>query len=102
MSYLWLWSVAGAGVGMVNALTRWRTVSSISTEAATASLILVVGGMVLRLSAVAGLLAAGLRRGIVPGILAFGGLWITRSAVVIWLGTKGRGLYRSMPEQVRG
>lgn len=83
MSSLWLWPFAGGFVGVLNGLTRWRTVSRLSTNAVTRSLVMVLGGMFLRLSLVTGLLMAGLIRGIVPGLLAFVGIWITRWAIVI-------------------
>jgi hypothetical protein len=85
---LWLWPFAGGFVGMVNALSRWKTVSCLSTEMVTRSLVLVVGGMLLRLGLVAGLLTAGLKRGIIPGLLAFAGLWITRWTIVVWFSTR--------------
>jgi hypothetical protein len=79
-----MWPFAGGLVGIVNGLTRWTTISYLSTEAVTRSLVLVLGGMVVRLAFVTGLLIAGLKQGIDAGLLAFAGLWITRWIIVIW------------------
>lgn len=84
MISLWMWPFAGGLVGIVNGLTRWTTISYLSSEAVTRSLVLVVGGMVVRLGFVAGLLIAGLKQGIAAGLLAFAGLWITRWIIVVW------------------
>lgn len=100
MNHLWLWPIAGGGIGIANAVTRWKTVSLVSAGAGTGSLVLVVGGMLVRLGLVAGLLIAGLRHGIVPGMLAFGGLWVTRSAIVIWFSVKGSGMYQRVTGQI--
>lgn len=81
---LWMWPLAGGLVGIVNGLTRWTTISYLSSAAVTRSLILVLGGMVVRLGFVAGLLIAGLKQGIDAGLLAFAGLWVTRWIIVVW------------------
>jgi len=93
-----LWLFAGGAVAVVNAVTRQRTVACLSTETIGGSLVLVLGGMLLRLSLVAGLLIAGLRQGIAPGLLAFAGLWITRGAIVVWLGVGWPGLLKRVSE----
>jgi len=79
-----MWPFAGGLVGVVNGLTRWTTISHLSSEAVTRSLLLMLGGMVLRLGFVAGLLIVGLKQGIDAGLLAFAGLWVTRWLIVIW------------------
>lgn len=81
---LWVWPFAGGLVAIVNGLTRWTTISHLSSGAVTRSLVLVFIGMFVRLGLVTGLLIAGLERGIVPGLLAFAGLWIVRWTIVIW------------------
>lgn len=102
MNHLWLWPIAGGGVGLANALTRWKTVSLMAAGTGTRSMVLglVVGGVLVRLGLVAGLLMAGLRQGIVPGMLAFGGLWLTRSAIVIWISLQKSRTYQRITEQV--
>lgn len=87
-----LWVLAGAVVGTVNALTRWWTVTRLQTEMPSSALALTLGGMGMRLIIVAALLIKGLERGIIPGLLAFGGLWVARSAAVIWVQTAGNSL----------
>lgn len=80
-----LWILAGAVVGLLNGLTRWWTVARLRAEMAHSALAPTLGAMVIRLALVAALLVAGLQRGILPGLLAFTGLWLTRSAAVIWV-----------------
>ena len=79
-----LWLVAGGLVGLLNSLTRWWTVARFQAEMGNSALLLTLGGLALRLALVTGLLIAGLRQGIVPGLLAFAGLWVSRLATVIW------------------
>jgi hypothetical protein len=79
-----MWPLVGGLVGFVNGLTRWTTISYLSSDAITRSLALVLGGMVVRLGFVTGLLIAGLKQGIDAGLLAFAGLWVTRWIIVIW------------------
>ncbi len=88
MSSFWMWLFAGGVVGVVNGVARWKTVSRLSTETMSRSLTLTVGGMLLRLGLVTGLLIAGLMQGIVPGLLAFAGLWITRWTIVLWFSAR--------------
>jgi hypothetical protein len=74
------------------------------------ALVLTLGGMALRLALVAALLISGLRRGIVPGLLAFGGLWLTRMVAVIcfqacgalWTSTSAEGEYNRPPKPQTG
>lgn len=89
MSVLWPWVLAGVGVGIVNGLSRWRTVSHISPTAVAGSLRLALGSMVLRLGLVAGVLIGSLRHGIISGLLAFAGLFITRWIMVLWFNAHG-------------
>lgn len=93
-----LWLFAGGIVAVVNAVIRQRTVACLSTETIGGSLVLVLGGMLLRLGLVAGLLVAGLRQGAIPGLLAFAGLWITRGAIVVWFGVGWLGLMKRVSE----
>ncbi len=89
MSAYWAWAVAGVGVGIVNGFSRWKTVSDISPTAVAGSLLLTLGGMVLRLGLVAGVLIGSLRHGIISGLLAFAGLFITRWIMVLWFNAHG-------------
>lgn len=93
-----LWLFAGGIVAVVNAVIRQRTVASLSTETIRGSLVLVLGGMLLRLGLVAGLLVAGLRQGVVSGLLAFAGLWLARGAIVVWFGVGWPGLLKRVSE----
>lgn len=81
-----LWLVAGAAVALVNAVTRRKAVASLSAESVSGSLVLALGSMLLRLGLIAALLVVALSHGIVSGLLAFGGLWLTRAAIVLWIG----------------
>lgn len=93
-----LWLFAGGAVAIVNAVTRQRTVAWLSAETIGGSLVLVLGGMLLRLGLVAGVLVAGLRQGVMPGMLAFVGLWITRGAIVVWFGVGWPALLRRVAD----
>lgn len=81
-----LWLLAGGLIGMVNGLTRWWTVTHLRQEMRLRPLALVWGGLILRLALVAALLIVGLRGGIIPGLLAFAGLWFARWGTTIWFG----------------
>ena len=81
-----LWLLAGGIVGTANALTRWWTVSHLRTGMRLSPVSLVWGGFFLRLALVTGLLSLGLSRGILPGLLAFAGLWLARWTTTIWFG----------------
>ncbi len=86
MIHYLLWLVAGAAVAVVNAVTRRKTVASLSAESVSGSLVLALGGMLLRLGLIAALLVVALSQGIVAGLVAFGGLWLTRAALILWIG----------------
>jgi hypothetical protein len=80
-----IWLLMGGLVGVLNGLTRWWTVARLQAEMGNSAVVLTLGGLGIRLALVVALLIGGLRQGIVPGLLAFAGLWITRLANVIWL-----------------
>lgn len=82
-----VWLLVGVLVGLLNGLTRRWTVARLQAEMENSALALTLGGLVVRLSLVAMLLIVGLRQGIVPGLLAFVGLWVTRMVTVIWFHT---------------
>jgi hypothetical protein len=74
----------------MNGLTRWWTVSRLRHEMRPSPLTLVWGALSLRLALVAAVLILGLRRGIIPGLLAFAGLWLARWGTAIWFGALRR------------
>lgn len=80
------WLLAGGAVAAVNALMRQKTVAALSPQAVRGSLVLAVSGIFFRLGLIAGLLIVALDQGIVPGLLAFAGLWITRGGIVLFIG----------------
>jgi hypothetical protein len=84
-----LWLLAGGIVGAANTLTRWWTVSHLRSGMRASPLSLVWGGFILRLALVTGLLSLGLSRGILPGFLAFAGLWLARWTTTISFGALG-------------
>jgi hypothetical protein len=79
-----LWLLAGSAVGVLNGLTLLWTVARLRPEAALGALTGVAMGALVRLALVAALLVAALQRGIVPGLLAFAGLWLSRWSVLCW------------------
>jgi hypothetical protein len=83
------WLLVGGLVGLLNGLSRWWTVAQLPADMEGTPLLLTLGGMVLRLTLVAALLIAGLRQGILPGLLAFAGLWLARSGTVVWFQAAG-------------
>jgi len=85
-----LWLLAGGIVGAANTLTCWWTVSQLRGGMRVNPLSLVWGGFILRLALVTGLLSLGLSRGILPGLLAFAGLWLARWITTIWFGALSR------------
>jgi hypothetical protein len=52
---------------------------------------------VLRWTTTGGVLIAALQRGIVPGLLAFAGLWLARWGMVYWLGRTSLKTWRRTP-----
>lgn len=79
-----LWLLAGSLTGILNSLTRWWTVHQLRAEMPGHPVLLILSGMTLRFVLVSALLIAGLKDGIVQGLLAFGGLWLARWAAVLW------------------
>jgi hypothetical protein len=85
-----LWLLAGGLVGTANGLTRWWTISHLRHEMRLSPLALVWGGLTVRLALAAALLIIALRNGIIPGLLAFAGLWLARWGTAIWFGARPR------------
>ena len=83
-----LWLFVGGAVGTLNALTLWWGVGCIRPEAPHRAVAWALGGALLRWTVVAGVLIVALQQGIVPGLLAFSGLWLARWGTTCWLGLR--------------
>ncbi|MBC8449836.1 MAG: hypothetical protein H8D78_19050 [Chloroflexi bacterium] len=81
-----LWLFAGLAAGALNGLTLWGTVARLRPDAPPRAVAWILGGALLRLGLAASLLIVALQRGILPGLLAFAGLWLARWGMVCWLG----------------
>ena len=79
------WLCTGGAVGVLSGLTLWWTVSRFRPGAPRRVVAWVLGGLMLRLGLAASLLITALQRGIVPGLLAFAGLWLVRWGMACWL-----------------
>jgi len=77
-----LWLFAGLMVGALNALTLWSSVARLRPAAPGRAVAWVLGGALLRLGLAVGVLIAALQRGVLPGLLAFAGLWLARWGIV--------------------
>jgi hypothetical protein len=92
------WLLAGLLLGALNALSLAWTVGRLQPQGAVwPALALVWGGAVLRWSLAVLLLSLALRQGILPGLGAFGGLWLARSLAVLWFGTQEEAWKRFSP-----
>jgi hypothetical protein len=80
----WVWLLAGVAVGLGNGLTLWRVVRRLEPERPRRSRMRVASSRWLRWIGAAVLLALALQAGVVPGLLAFVGLWIARWGLVVW------------------
>jgi len=81
------WLCAGAMAGAVNALTLRWTVARLQPGLAPRALGQMWGGALLRWVISAVVLLAALQQGVMAGLLAFGGLWLSRWLLVVayWL-----------------
>ena len=77
-----LWLLIGGAVGVLQVLTIWWTVRSLQPGVRHRILVWVIGGATLRSGLALGLLFSALRAGIVPGLLAFTGLWLGRWGMI--------------------
>jgi hypothetical protein len=77
-----LWLFVGGAVGALHALTLWWTVAHLRPESAGRALARAWGGALVRWTTAAGMLIVALQHGIVPGLLAFAGLWLARWGMV--------------------
>ena len=87
-----VWLLVGGAIGFLEAVTMWWTVARLRPGAPQRVVIWVVGGIVVRWGLDAGLLAVALQQGIVPGLLAFAGLWLSRRGVVFWVSVRHKSL----------
>jgi hypothetical protein len=86
------WFIAGALVGLLNALAMSVAVRRLAPSAPARSLFGLAGGTAVRWACIAMLLAVALRQGSASGLLAFAGLWLARwAAIVWWSGSRGKG-----------
>jgi hypothetical protein len=76
----------GGAVGTLNVLTLRWTVARLRPGAPRHAAAWILGGALLRWGFIAGLLIAALQRGLVPGLLAFAGLWLAQWGMVCWTG----------------
>ena len=77
-----LWLFAGLAVGALNGLTLRNSVARLRPDVSGRAVAWMLGGMLLRLGLAASLLIVALQRGILPGLLAFAGLWLARWGTV--------------------
>ena len=85
-----LWLFTGGSIGVLNGLSLRWTAARLRPDAPGQAVAWALGGAILRWSLAAGLLMAALQRGVVPGLLAFAGLWLARWGIVCWLNLRVR------------
>ena len=86
------WFIAGALVGLLNALAMSVAVRRLAPSAPARSLFELMGGTAVRWVCIAVLLAVALRQGSASGLLAFAGLWLARwTAIAWWSGNRDEG-----------
>ena len=78
------WLLAGGIIGILSGLSLRRTVTGMHPGASGRAVILAMAGAILRWGLATGLLFLAVERGIVPALLAFAGLWLTRWGMVYW------------------
>jgi hypothetical protein len=79
------WLLTGSVVGVLHGVTLWWTVARLQPHAPRHAIAWTLGGAILRWGLAAGLLITSLQRGIVPGLLAFAGLWLSQWGIACWL-----------------
>jgi len=77
-----LWLFAGLAVGALNGLTLWSSVARLRPDVPGRAVAWILGSALLRWGLTGGLLIAALQHGVVPGLLAFVGLWLARWGIV--------------------
>lgn len=78
-----MWFLAGAALGLVSLGTQRWSIGRLDRDDGGRALLLVIGGMMLRLLLAGGLLLLAVLHGLWPLLLAFGGMWLTRWALLI-------------------
>jgi hypothetical protein len=73
-----IWLSSGIIIGILNGLSLRWTMHHLRPETSLIGIPLVATGLFLRLGLATGLLIISLQRGIMPGLLAFVGLWLAR------------------------
>jgi len=72
------WLLTGGAIGVLNVLSLRWVVARLRPGAPRHAVAWVLGSALLRWGLAAGLLIAALQRGVVPGLMAFAGLWLAR------------------------
>ncbi|MCJ7569606.1 MAG: hypothetical protein MUO58_19020 [Anaerolineales bacterium] len=81
-----IWFVFGVVIGILNYRMQWRSVNSLHPETSRIKVLWIVGCGALRCTLIAILLLAIFRQGVLPGLLAIAGFWLTRLVVILRLG----------------
>ncbi len=92
------WLLIGLGAGALNALLLSWSVWRLQPRPGSLGALRLWLGAALRWLLALLLLSAALRRGILPGLLAFAGMWLSRSLFVAWLGLGGWPWNKFSPE----
>jgi hypothetical protein len=80
---VFVWFLAGGGVEVLNALSRWWSVERLGLYARGLSVAMFVGGFVLRLGLTGLVLVFAFRHSALSGVAALVGYWICRW-IIIW------------------
>ena len=78
-----MWFIIGIATGILNGLTLRWTVGRLRPETSLISIPLITMGSLLRLGLVTALLILASQHGLMSGLLAFAGLWLTRWIVIL-------------------
>lgn len=81
-----IWFVFGVVIGILNYRMQWRSVNSLHSKTSRIGVLWIVGGSTLRCTLIAILLLAIFRQGVVMGLLAIAGFWLTRIILILRLG----------------
>lgn len=84
-----LWFLAGAALGFVSLGSQRWSILRLDLVPQAQGLLLVGAGMILRVLLAGGLLLLAVQQGLLPLLLAFGGMWLTRWALLIVANLRG-------------